>query len=134
MTKKKIIKKKSSLGSGIINVIKDAKYVIGGIMVVLALMASIFSFDSRYYKTAEAQQQQQQLYKSFDDFRLRGELRDLQLEQKRLYDLESSLKRDLERYPKDLRIKEYLFETQRAIEDNKKEIEDIKKQITEQKK
>jgi hypothetical protein len=134
MTKKKVVKKKSLVGNGIVRTIKDAKYIIGGILLVLALIASVFSFDSRYSKTAEAQQQQQQMYKTFDDFRLKSDLRSLQSEQKRLYDRERDLKRDLERYSKDPRLKEDLSETQRSIENNKKEIEDTKKQILEQKK
>jgi chromosome segregation ATPase len=74
------------------------------------------------------------MYKTFDDFRLKSDLRSLQSEQKRLYDRERDLKRDLERYSKDPRLKEDLSETQRSIENNKKEIEDTKKQILEQKK
>jgi uncharacterized protein YlxW (UPF0749 family) len=134
MKKKKVVGKKNQVKDGIISTVKDAKYIIGGIMVVLALIASVFSFDNRYFKTVEAQQQQQQLYKTFDDFRLNSDLRSLQNEQKRLYDHERNLKRDLERYPKDPRVKEDLSETSRSIEDNKKEIDDTKKQILKMKK
>lgn len=128
MTTKKI-NKKETIKKGIGKTIGDAKYIIGGIMVVLALAASIFSFDSRYFKTAEAQQQQQQIYKSFDEFQLKGEMRNLSNEQRRLYDRQRDLKRDLERYPNDRRLKEDLENVQRDIEDNKKEIADTKKQL-----
>lgn len=131
----------------IIQYFKEAKYVVGGILLVLAFIAGIFSFDNRYFKAAEAQQQKQEATKSFDQVYknlqvqqeqieswkkkhdLQDELKELINEEKRLYDREKSLKQEIKRDPKDKLLKDELEEVQKSRDDVKKQMFDLKNKM-----
>lgn len=115
--------------------------------IALGLVSSFFSLDSRYQKAAVAEQEKQQIIKSFEQLNksleiqqqvteeklkkqnLEFELKILLSEEKRLYDRERTLKKDLEKYPNDKRIKEELEETQREREDVRKQIFELKSKM-----
>ncbi len=134
-------KKKQSLhhkeeSGGFWIAIKGAWKILLSIGVALALVVSILNFDARYFKTADAQSQKQESLKSFEMLQKslgqqsqQTELQFLQQDEKRLYDRERSLKRDLAKSPKDKTILDELQETQKEREDVKKQISDLKNRM-----
>jgi superfamily I DNA and RNA helicase len=108
---------------------------IGIILLTLALIGGIFAFDSRYEKSLQAQQQKEEVLKSFEQlnknltqqkqqndtlFQQQKQQADqnfLQQDEKRLYDREKSLKREIQRYPKDQSLKDELSDVQKQRND-----------------
>jgi hypothetical protein len=119
---KKVVKKiKESNG-----LFRKVRENIGVIMILLALVAAIFALDNRYFKTAEAQQQEQKYAQAINQLNKNLQLQGLSQEEKRLYDKERVIKRDLARTPKDQTLADELQETQKDRDDVKKQINIMK--------
>jgi len=140
-------KVKQKKGNGFVSIISRSWKILLTIGVALGLIGSLFSFDSRYQKEADAQQQKLQAIESFKELNksiqmqqqqteekwkkhdIQDELKSLLAEEKRLYDRERSLKNDLKKNPNDKTTKDELEDVQKERDDVKKQIFDIKSKM-----
>jgi len=136
---------KKNKGKG--SVFKMSWKILLSIGIVLAIIASIFTFDGRYFKAEEAKKDKEGTIKTFEAIqkslsiqyeqiqfdrkkdRLESQLRDLRLEQKLLIAREKELTRAVEKNPKQQIYKDNLSDIKRQIDENQKEIDEVKKQL-----
>jgi len=123
-------KKKVKVSDKLLSKVKEN---IGVILLIFGLITGIFALDGRYNKEIQAQQQKQETIKNFDQLnknliqqKQQNDLMFLQQDERRLYDRERSLKRDLSRNPKDQVLMEELRETQKERDDVKNQINILK--------
>jgi len=148
MGKKKVkVKKAKEKNGGFVSAIKGSWKILLSIGVALSLVGSIFTFDGRYFKTVQAEQQKQEVVKSFENLNksfqiqqeqldqrwkkqnIENQLNDLIRDERRLYDRERQLKKDAQRFPKDTDSKQELEEIQKDRDDVKRQILDLKNQL-----